>query len=52
MSPTAKGCPSRSKVVNTVTPQIGYSRLEANKSGAQVVVIAIGAEQQSQNSWN
>ena len=43
-----KGYPSCGKVVIKVAPGIGYSA--ATGSGAQVVVLAVGAEEQSQNS--
>ena len=43
-----KDCPSCAKVVITVAPEIVYSA--ATGSGAQVVVLAVGAEQESQNS--
>ena len=43
-----KDCPSCAKVVITVAPGIGFSA--ATGSGAQVVVLAVGAEEQSQNS--
>ena len=43
-----EGCPSCANVVITVAPGIGYSAATGN--GAQVVMLAVGVEEQSQNS--